>query len=149
MKFSLRKGRVWPVSWYVWTEASSGKKKSRIQKYQDTCRRGPKLRDVIQRYGSLQPWSGLVRMRMCGERHSRARDLRKSNISTVRCARAFMHPVSHVAKDYLLTRVCNCGFFVPVHTSDMSTPAQAWTQEMKDFFLKFLLISFRCKNVKE
>ena len=41
-------------------------------------------------------------MRMCGERHSRARDLRKSNISTVRCARAFMHPVSHVAKDYLL-----------------------------------------------
>ena len=40
---------------YVWTETLSGKKKSRIQKYQDTCRRGLKLRDVIQRYGSLQP----------------------------------------------------------------------------------------------
>ena len=40
---------------YVWTEALSGKKKSRIQKYHVTCRRGLKLRDVRQRYGSLQP----------------------------------------------------------------------------------------------
>ena len=34
---------------YVWTEALSGKKKSRIQEYQDTCRLGLKLRDVTPR----------------------------------------------------------------------------------------------------